>query len=104
MKKLGIALIGLAITAALVVGMHEIFFRHMELSPNAGSILGMEFLAVTAFIAAFTLGHILKAVKILTAESDETLEIGFLDILKILFLVFASGCIYLGLMSLFKPK
>ncbi len=104
MKKLAIAMISLAITAALVLAMHEIFLRHMQPSPGGGSILIMEFLAVGSFIVALTLSHILRAVGILISGSNEHLEIGFVEIIKILFLVFASGAIYLGLLSLFKPK
>jgi len=102
MNKVALALISLTITAGLLVVMHDHFMRPLEASNGTASILIMETIAVLALILAFTLGHILDAVKILTGEQRGHLSVEFEDIVKILFTVGASGAIYLGLLELFK--
>jgi hypothetical protein len=103
MKRLFTLLISLVITAFIVMVLHERFMKSIPLRPGTEPIVVMEVFGVVALILALSLGHILEAAKILHDDNNERLRISFLDILKVLFTIGASGAMYLALLDHFKP-
>ncbi len=104
MKRLLTLLVSLVVTAFIVLVLHERFMKSIPLRPGTEPIVVMEVFGVVALILALSLGHILEAVGILLGDSNERLRVSFLDILKVLFTVGASGAMYLALLDRFKPQ
>lgn len=97
-KRVITFLLSLTIVSVIIVFIHEKFMQSVPAGTEP--IVGMEILAVVALIVAYTMGHVVAVTQ------KEKVEIKLGDITKILFTVFASGLIYLGLQALFKtpPK
>jgi len=99
MNRFFTMIMSFGITALVVLVLHESFMDKFE---STEPIVFMEVLAVVAIILGLSLGHIVETVRIVFGDSEERLSVSFLDILKILLTVAASGAMYLGLLKYFK--